>query len=100
MMLMRLPGDPTKPPLVHSLFMLGTVLTEAGVVDRASSIGETAGLTLSGGEDALISGVTAGGVEAEDEGALLFLLLPPLSTLMLTLPFSLLVLLLVLLVLS
>lgn len=100
MMLMRLPGEPAMPLLIHSLFILGAVPADTGVVDKAASIGETAGLTLSGPEEGWISGVSAGGVEAtEVEELLLLLLAAPLVLLVLVLPLSLPVLLLLLLLL-
>jgi hypothetical protein len=70
MMLIRFPGEPAMLFLIQSLFILGAVLTEAGVVDSAASIGETAGLTLSVPEG-LISGVSTGGVEATEVDELL-----------------------------
>lgn len=81
MMLIRFPGEPAMPFLIQSLFILGAVLTEAGVVDSAASIGETAGLTLSVPEG-LISGVSTGGVEATEVDELL---LSPLLGMMLIL---------------
>lgn len=56
--------------------MLGAVLAETGVVDRASSMGETAaGLTLSGAVVGLVSGVSAGDdEEAEAEAGVAGLL--------------------------
>lgn len=90
MILMRLPGEPAMPLLIHSLFILGAVLADTGVVDKAASIGETAGLTLSGPEEGWISGVSAGGVEATEVEELLLLLLAALLELvLLVLPLSL-----------
>lgn len=43
--LIRFPGEPARPPLVHSLVMLGAVLADTDVVERASNKGEAAGLT-------------------------------------------------------
>jgi len=83
MMLIKFPGEPAIPLRIQSLFILGAVLTEAGVVDNAASMGETAGLTLSGTEEGLISGVSTGGVEATEVDELL--LSPPLLLLILTL---------------
>jgi hypothetical protein len=71
MILIKFPGEPAMPFLIHSLFILGAVLAEAGVVDKAASIGEAAGLTLSGPEEGLISGVSTGGVEATEVDELL-----------------------------
>jgi hypothetical protein len=71
MRLMRLPGEPASPPRAHSLVMLGAVLAETDVADRASSIGETAGLTLFGAHAGRMSGVLAGGDDAVDCGRLL-----------------------------
>ena len=99
MILMRLPGEPAMPLLIHSLFILGAVLADTGVVDKAASIGETAGLTLSGPEEGWISGVSAGGVEATEVEELLLLLLAALLELLvlaLVLPLSLPVLLMLL----
>jgi hypothetical protein len=76
MMLIKFPGEPAIPLRIQSLFILGAVLTEAGVVDNAASMGETAGLSLLGTEEGLISGVSTGGVEATEVDELL--LSPPL----------------------
>lgn len=46
MMLIRFPGEPAKLPLAHSFIMLGAVLAETDVVDKASEMGDTVGLTL------------------------------------------------------
>jgi ABC-type cobalamin transport system permease subunit len=76
---MRLPGEPAKAPLGQSLLILGAVLAETEVVERASSNGEGVGFALSGAAMGLISGVLMGGedaLEAEpllDEAALLAL---------------------------
>lgn len=50
--------------------MLGAVLAETEVVDRASSRGDATCLSCSGSEG-LISGVMAGGEEASEAGPLL-----------------------------
>jgi len=72
---MRLPGEPAKPPgppLIHSFVMLGAVLAETEAVDRASSMGDGAWLTLptwSGTLEGLrTSGVLIGGVDSFDAG--------------------------------
>jgi hypothetical protein len=82
-MLIKFPGEPAIPLRIQSLFILGAVLTEAGVVDNAASMGETAGLSLLGTEEGLISGVSTGGVEATEVDELL--LSPPLLLVLLTL---------------
>lgn len=68
--LTRLPGEPAKPaPLAHSFVMLGAVLAEMDALDRASSVGDADGLTLSGAAEGLrTSGVLMGGVEVFEAG--------------------------------
>jgi hypothetical protein len=61
-MLIRLPGEPAKPPFAHSLVMLGAVLADTDVVDKASSDGDAAGFALFG-RDGRISGVLMAGDE-------------------------------------
>jgi hypothetical protein len=57
--LMRLPGEPARPPpLAHSFVILGA---ETDALDIASSMGDAAGRTLSGASDGLISGVPSEG---------------------------------------
>ena len=68
MMLIKLPGEPARPPLAHSFVMLGAVLADTGVVDKASSIGEMVGLTLYGGTVGSISGVLIAGEEELEAG--------------------------------
>lgn len=69
---MRLPGEPAKPPaLAHSFVMLGAVLAETEALDRASSMGDGVSLTLSGTDEALMSGVLMGGVDSLEVGRLL-----------------------------
>jgi hypothetical protein len=92
--LIKLPGEPARPPRAQSLFILGAVLADTGVVDKASNMGETAaGLTLSGAAVGLISGVSAGGEEVADVAGLLVMLLfvplPPALSLSLLLLLSL-----------
>ena len=68
---MRLPGELAKAPArAHSFVMLGAVLAETDALDRASSMGDGAGRTLSGTEG-LLSGVLMGGVNSFDVGWLL-----------------------------
>jgi hypothetical protein len=70
MRLMRLPGEPPKALLVHSFVMvLGAVLTETDVVERASSSGEGDAFALLGGAAGRISGVLMGGEEASEAAA-------------------------------
>lgn len=85
--LMRLPGDPAMPPLDHSLVMLGAVLADTDVVDRASRSGDGAWLPLYGayGAEGLNSGVPEGREEASETSGLLLESLPlavPLSCLL------------------
>lgn len=83
MMLIKLPGEPARPPLAHSFMTLGAVLAETDVVESASSMGDTAELTLYVGSK---SGVLTGGVELVEAGRLLDLALPLLLLLPLALP--------------
>jgi hypothetical protein len=70
MRLMRLPGEPPKALLVHSLVMvLGAVLVETDVVERASSSGEGTAFALLRGAAGRISGVLMGGEEASEAAA-------------------------------
>lgn len=68
-------------PRAHSLAMLGAVLADTEVVDRASSRGDATFLSWSWSVG-LISGVTAGGDETSEAGWLAWELL----LLLLTLP--------------
>lgn len=64
--LMRLPGEPARPPLAHSFVMLGAVLADTEVVDKASKSGDAAWLTLYGGTEGRISGVLTAGEDASE----------------------------------
>lgn len=43
MRLIKFPGEPARPPLAHSWFVLAAVLADTDVVERASRVGEMVG---------------------------------------------------------
>lgn len=67
---MRLLGEAAIRFLAQSWIMLGAVLAETEVVDKASSEGDGSGFSLSGAAEGLISGVLIGGEEALEVGML------------------------------
>lgn len=68
---MRLLGEAAIRFLAQSWIMLGAVLAETEVVDKASSEGDGSGFSLSSAAEGLISGVLIGGEEALEVGMLL-----------------------------
>lgn len=68
---MRLLGEAAIRFLAQSWIMLGAVLAETEVVDKASSEGDGSGFSLSGAAEGRISGVLIGGEEALEVGMLL-----------------------------
>jgi len=68
---MRLLGEAAIRFLAQSWIMLGAVLADTEVVDKASSEGDGSGFSLSGAAEGLISGVLIGGEEALEVGMLL-----------------------------